>query len=239
MVRFDVLTLFPEFFRGWQSDSIISRAVVAGLVDIHVRNLRDWSNDPKHHKVDDRPYGGGPGMVLKPEPVVEAVEELLTEGPADVVLMSPAGRPFTQRLAEEFSKRPRTIIVCGHYEGYDERIREILRPEEISIGDYVLTGGELPAMVVMDAAIRLIPGALGDPESPICESFATQQLDHPHYTRPEEYRGYKVPEVLISGDHSKIARWRQEQSRKRTAERRPDLMAGPTTKGEAKRVPSQ
>ncbi len=229
-MRVDVLTLFPAFFEPVLSDSILGRARAAGLLDVRLHNLRDWSRDEKHRKVDDRPYGGGPGMVLKPEPVVEAVEDLLAEGPARVLLMTPAGRRFDQEYARSLAAEKRLLIVCGHYEGFDERIREILRPEEVSIGDFVLTGGEIPAMAVIDAVARLIPGVLGDPESSTQDSFSGGLLDHPHYTRPEVYRGLKVPEVLLSGDHARIARWRREQAERRTAERRPDLLAKRTDK---------
>ncbi len=229
-MRVDVLTLFPAFFEPVLSDSILGRARAAGLLDVRLHNLRDWSRDEKHRKVDDRPYGGGPGMVLKPEPVVEAVEDLLAEGPARVLLMTPAGRRFDQEYARSLAAEKRLLIVCGHYEGFDERIREILRPEEVSIGDFVLTGGEIPAMAVIDAVARLIPGVLGDPESSTQDSFSGGLLDHPHYTRPEVYRGLRVPEVLLSGDHARIARWRREQAERRTAERRPDLLAKRTDK---------
>jgi len=229
-MRVDVLTLFPAFFEPVLSDSILGRARAAGLLDVRLHNLRDWSRDEKHRKVDDRPYGGGPGMVLKPEPVVEAVEDLLAGGPARVLLMTPAGRRFDQEYARSLAAEKRILIVCGHYEGFDERIREILRPEEVSIGDFVLPGGEIPAMAVIDAVARLIPGVLGDPESSTQDSFSGGLLDHPHYTRPEVYRGLRVPEVLLSGDHARIARWRKEQAERRTAERRPDLLAKRTDK---------
>ncbi len=222
-MRIDVLTLFPDFFSGVLSDSILQRAQDAGLLTVAVHNLRDWSKDEKHKKVDDRPYGGGPGMVLKPEPVVDAVEQLMAQHPARLLLTTPAGRPFEQSYARELAAETNLLIVCGHYEGYDERIRTLLNPEEISIGDFVLTGGELPAMVVIDAVARLIPGVLGDPASNVEDSFSGELLDHPHYTRPESYRGLTVPEVLLSGDHARIARWRLEQARERTRQRRPDL----------------
>lgn len=222
-MRIDVLTLFPGFFTGILGDSILQRAQDAGLLNVALHNLRDWSRDEKHHKVDDRPYGGGPGMVLKPEPVVEAVEELLSRGPVRLMLTSPTGRTFDQSYARELAGEENIILICGHYEGYDERIRILLSPEEVSIGDYVLTGGELPAMVIIDALARLIPGVLGDPASCAEDSFTGFLLDHPHYTRPESWRGLDVPEVLLSGDHARIARWRLEQAELRTRERRPDL----------------
>ncbi len=223
MLCFDILTLFPSVFDGVLGESILKRAVEAGLVRFRVFDIRDWSSDHKHGKVDDRPYGGGPGMVLMPGPVVESVEQLLGEGPARVFLTSPAGRRFDQAMARELAGEQRIIIVCGHYEGYDERIRDILAPEEVSIGDFVLTGGEIPAMVLVDAVTRLVPGVLGDPASNIEDSFTGELLDHPHYTRPEVYRELRVPEVLLSGDHARIAMWRLAGSEKRTAERRPDL----------------
>jgi tRNA (guanine37-N1)-methyltransferase len=223
MLRFDVLTLFPAFFDGVLGDSILGRAQNAGHIKVRVLNLRDWSRDEKHSKVDDRPYGGGPGMVLKPEPVVEAVDAMRSEGPCHVVLTSPAGRRFDQTVARELAAEERIVIICGHYEGYDERIRTIIRPDEISIGDYVLTGGELAAMVMVDAVSRLIPGVLGDPASSVEDSFTDGLLDHPHYTRPEVFRDLKVPEVLLSGDHARIAEWRKQMAEARTSGRRPDL----------------
>ena len=224
-VRFDVLTLFPAFFEPVLGDSILCRARDANLLSVKVHNLRDWSRDEKHRKVDDRPYGGGPGMVLKPEPVIDAVEDLLSEGPAKVILTTPAGRLFNQPAARGLVSERRMIIICGHYEGFDERIRRFLQPDEISIGDYVLTGGELPALVIIDAVTRLIPGVLGDPASNVEDSFTNELLDHPHYTRPESFRGIRVPEVLISGDHGRIAEWRLRLSEERTRQRRPGAYA--------------
>jgi tRNA (guanine37-N1)-methyltransferase len=192
------------------------------LLDLTIHNLRDYTHD-RHKTVDDRPFGGGPGMVLKPEPVFEAVEKLKSAG-THVVLLSPAGRPFSQAMAREMSQKGHLLLVCGSYEGFDERIRAHLADDELSIGDYVLTNGALPAMVVIDAVARLLPGALGDDESATDESFAVGLLEYPHYTRPAEYRGWKVPEVLLSGNHAEIEKWRREQSRARTAQRRPDLL---------------
>ncbi|MDZ7814803.1 MAG: tRNA (guanosine(37)-N1)-methyltransferase TrmD [Planctomycetota bacterium] len=233
-MRFDILTLFPGFFDGILGDSILKRASEAGHIEVEVHNLPKWSNDPKHHKVDDRPYGGGPGMVIKPEPVVDSVEELTAEEPAHVILTTPVGRPYSQPVARELSKKERLVIVCGHYEGFDERIREELEPDEISIGDYVMTGGELAAMVILDSVSRLLPGVLGDPGSSVEDSFTEELLDHAHYTRPEEYRGRRVPEVLLSGDHAKIAEWRHLSAVERTRSRRPDIYERYTSGGRAK-----
>ncbi len=220
-MRIDILTLFPEMFAGPLSESIIKRARERGLVDIRIHNIRDHTHD-KHRTADDRPFGGGPGMVLKPEPVFECVESELPEG-THLVYMTPQGRPLTQATIEALAGRDAFAVLCGHYEGVDERVREALVDDEISIGDYVLTGGELPAMVLVDAVVRLLPGALGDDESAQQESFADGRLDCPHYTRPESFRGMRAPEVLLSGNHGEIARWRREQAEKRTQERRPDL----------------
>jgi tRNA (guanine37-N1)-methyltransferase len=224
-MRFDVLTLFPEMFEGFLSSSIMKRAIDRGLVEAHIVNFRKYSTD-KHRTVDDMPYGGGGGMVLKPEPLFRAVEDLVTgetERPP-VVLMSPQGTTLTQQKAEQLAKHPRIILMCGHYEGFDERVRQHLVDEEISIGDYVLTGGELPAMVVMDSVIRLIPGVLGNQTSAEDDSFATGLLEYPQYTRPAEFRGMKVPDVLLSGHHQQIEEWRRKESLRRTWERRPDLL---------------
>jgi tRNA (guanine37-N1)-methyltransferase len=224
-VRFDVLTLFPEMFSGFLSSSMIKRAIDRGLVEASLVNFRDYSTD-KHNRVDDTPYGGGGGMVLKPEPVFQAVEALTAT--ADdrplILMMSPQGTPLTQKKAEALARHPRIILLCGHYEGFDERIRRYLVDEEISIGDYVLTGGELPAMVLMDSVIRLLPGVLGNAGSAKEDSFSTGLLEYPQYTRPADFRGWKVPEVLLSGHHAAIERWRREESIKRTLARRPDLL---------------
>jgi tRNA (guanine37-N1)-methyltransferase len=221
-MKIDVLTLFPEMFSGPLDVSIVGRARKAGLLDLRVHNLRDWTHD-RHKTVDDRPFGGGAGMVMKPEPLFEAVEALGRAG-AHVVLLGPAGRPFTQAIARELAQRPRVVLICGSYEGVDERVREGLVDDELSIGDYVLTNGGLPAMVVIDAVTRLLPGALGDEQSAADESFSHGLLEYPHYTRPAEFRGMKVPEVLLSGHHAEIEKWRAAQARRRTAERRPDLL---------------
>ena len=220
-MKIEVLTLFPEMFAGPLDVSMVARARKAGLLDLQIRNLRDWTHD-RHKTVDDRPFGGGPGMVLKPEPIFEAVEALADEQ-THVVMMTPTGRPFTQAVARELAARPHLLFLCGSYEGFDERIRTLVH-DELSIGDYVLTNGGLPAMVVIDAVTRLIPGVLGDDESSQDESFSHGLLEYPHYTRPAEFRGMKVPEVLISGNHAEIERWRREQARLRTKERRPDLL---------------
>jgi tRNA (guanine37-N1)-methyltransferase len=224
-IRFDVLTLFPEMFEGFLQSSIIKKAHEKGLIETKLVNFRDYATD-KHRTVDDTPYGGGGGMVLKPEPLFLAVDDLLKdcdERPP-ILLMSPQGQSFTQRKAEELARHSRLIILCGHYEGYDERIREHLATEEISIGDYVLTGGELPAMVIMDSVSRLIPGVLGNESSAVDDSFSTGLLEYPQYTRPVEFRGYRVPDILLSGHHAKIEKWRREQALRRTWERRPDLL---------------
>ncbi len=216
-----MLTLFPEMFRGPVDVSIVQRARQNGLLDLRVHNLRDYTHD-NYKTVDDRPFGGGPGMVLKPEPIFEAIDALAGEK-TRVILMSPAGRVFEQSTARELSKQEELLLICGAYEGVDERVREELVDDELSIGDYVLTNGALPAMVLIDAVTRLLPGALGDDQSPVDESFSHGLLEYPHYTRPAEYRGLKVPPVLLSGNHAVIEQWRREQARLRTKERRPDL----------------
>jgi tRNA (guanine37-N1)-methyltransferase len=222
-MKIDVLTLFPEMFSGPLDASIVQRARKEGILDLTVHNLRDYAHD-KRRTVDDRPFGGGPGMLLKPEPAFEAVEALA--GPETrVILLSPAGRLFNQALARELAGAGNLLLFCGSYEGFDERIREGLADDEVSIGDYVLTNGALPAMVIIDAVTRLLPGVLGDAESAKEESFSRGLLEYPHYTRPAEFRGMKVPETLLSGNHAEIARWRAEQAELRTAERRPDLAA--------------
>jgi tRNA (guanine37-N1)-methyltransferase len=224
-IRFDVLTLFPEMFSGFLSTSIIGRAREKGLIAAEVIDFRQFSTD-KHRTVDDTPYGGGGGMVLKPEPIFRAVEHLLadeTEKPP-ILLMSPQGERFTQRKAEELARHRRLVLICGHYEGYDERIRQHLATEELSIGDYVLTGGELPAMVVIDCISRLIPGVLGNESAAAEDSFSSGLLEYPQYTRPADFRGWKVPDVLLSGNHRKIEEWRRRESIRRTWERRPDLL---------------
>ena len=221
-MKIDVLTLFPAMFAGPLDESIIKRARQAGLLELQLHQLRDWTHD-RHKTVDDRPFGGGPGMLLKPEPIFEAVESLQREK-TRVILMSPSGRKFDQAIARELAQQEHLLIVTGHYEGFDERIREALADDELSIGDYVLTNGALPAMVVIDTVVRLLPGVLGDDASSSEESFSHGLLEYPQYTRPAEFRGMKVPDVLMSGNHAEIARWRAEQAKLRTKEQRPDLI---------------
>jgi len=235
-MRFDVFTLLPDVFPPYLASSILQRAHQRGLIDVHVHNIRDWTHD-RHHVTDDEPYAGGGGMVMKVEPVFEAVESVL--GPSTsaspgstrqlkaacpIILLTPQGRVFTQKVAAGLSTHPRLALICGRYEGVDERIRAHLATDEISIGDYVLTGGELPAMILIDTVARLIPGVLGNPDGAADDSHASGLLEYPHYTRPPEFRGWKVPDILLSGDHAKIAKWRREQSLLRTLERRPDLL---------------
>lgn len=223
---FEILTLFPEMFEGPFGSSIMKRARERGLIEINLVNIRDFSVN-KHHTVDDAPYGGGAGMVMGPEALFGAVGHAVQRtGPeaSRVVLMCPQGRPFSQDLALSLAGEKRIVLICGHYEGIDERVRETLVTDEVSIGDYVLTGGELPAMVVVDAVARLIPGVLGEAASAEEDSFSTGLLEYPHYTRPREYRGLAVPEVLLSGHHEKIRKWRRRQSLLRTLERRPELL---------------
>ncbi|MDG0871183.1 tRNA (guanosine(37)-N1)-methyltransferase TrmD [Paenibacillus thiaminolyticus] len=263
-MRIDVLTIFPEMCEGVFRSSILGKAQEKGLVTLNAVNFRDYSEN-KHQTVDDYPYGGGGGMVLKPEPIFAAVEAMIAQqaeaertqlreeghtpaadgsdvpnvsnstdglnGPnrlerkrPRVILMCPQGEPFTQAKAEELAQESHLILVCGHYEGYDERIREHLVTDELSIGDYVLTGGELPAMVVTDSVVRLLPGVLGNESSAVTDSFSTGLLEYPHYTRPADFRGWMVPDVLLSGHHAKVEQWRKEQSLRRTVERRPDLL---------------
>jgi tRNA (guanine37-N1)-methyltransferase len=236
-MRIDVLTLFPEMFEGVFGSSILGKAKDRELVSLNTVNFRDFANN-KHNTVDDMPYGGGGGMVLKPEPIFGAVEHVTggpTKGgdcadggdkPSRVILMCPQGTPFTQSKALELAEESHLIFICGHYEGYDERIREFLVTDELSIGDYVLTGGELPAMVVIDAVVRLLPGVLGNELSAVTDSFSDGLLEYPHYTRPAEFRGWPVPDVLLSGHHAEIGKWRRQQSLTRTFTRRPDLLEG-------------
>ena len=228
-VRFDIITIFPGMFSSVVDESILGRAVKSGLVEIQRVDLRDFTED-RHRSVDDRPYGGGPGMVFKPEPVFDAVESVLGEvgSAADAgvrkIILTPQGRRLDQPLLRELSGESRIALLCGHYEGFDERIIEGLGFEEVSIGDYVLSGGELPAMVLIDGVVRLLPGALGHPESSEEESFENGILEYPQYTRPPEYRGMKVPEVLLSGNHAEIEQWRRQQALERTRDRRGDLL---------------
>ncbi|HUY31553.1 MAG TPA: tRNA (guanosine(37)-N1)-methyltransferase TrmD [Pirellulales bacterium] len=224
-MRIDVLTLFPEMFPGYLGQSLLKRAIERGLVDVRLHDIRDWA-EGRHKQVDDRPFGGGPGMVLMVKPMVECVEEVLrsSDEPGRVVLLSPQGRRLNQGLVEDLASRRRLILLCGRYEGFDERIKEILGPDEISIGDFVLNGGEVAAMVVIDAVIRLVPGVLGDERSGNDDSFSGRErlLEFAQYTRPREYRGHEVPEILLSGNHEEIARWRKEQSIARTRRRAAD-----------------
>ena len=223
-MQFDVFTLFPEIFPTYLESSILQRASQRRLIDVRVHNIRTYTHD-RHHTTDDVPYGGGGGMVLKPEPVFEAVESISSQGAGyPIILLTPQGRVFNQSIALELSRHEKIALICGRYEGVDERIRGHLVTDEISIGDYVLTGGELPALILMDAVARLLPGVLGDPDGATDDSHASGLLEYPHYTRPPEYRGESVPEILLSGDHAKIAKWRREQSLLRTLERRPDLL---------------
>lgn len=224
-MRIDVLTLFPEVFEPFLRTSIVGRAVERGLVSVQCTNIRDFA-EGRHKSVDDRPFGGGPGMVLMCQPVFDAISaiEALAELNPLRVMLTPQGEKLTQRAVTELAAEPWIVLICGHYEGFDERIRLGLSAREISIGDYVLSGGEPAAMVLIDAVVRLLPGALGDEASPVDESFSAGLLEYPQYTRPREYRGMTVPEILLSGDHAKIAAWRREQSQLRTQERRPDLL---------------
>jgi tRNA (guanine37-N1)-methyltransferase len=226
-MRIDVLTLFPEMFAGPLQASILGRAIESGFAEIVLHNIRDYAED-KHHVVDDYAFGGGPGMVMKPEPLFAAVEAVSARDAVKghVILLTPQGRLLTQSIGDDLSRRERLILVCGHYEGVDERVRQHLVDDEISIGDYVLSGGELPAMVLIDVVVRRLPGALGSEESLAEESHAAGLLEYPQYTRPAEFRGWQVPEVLLSGHHAQIAAWRRQQSILRTAQRRPDLLAG-------------
>ena len=234
-MRFDILTLFPELFEGVFSQSIVKRALEAGQISIAVHNIRDWALD-KHHITDDTPYGGGGGMVMKVEPIVGAVEALIGadlaaeqtrsgEVQVPVVLLSPAGRLFNQALAHDYEQAGRVVLICGRYEGVDERVSQLVVTDEVSIGDYVLSGGEIPAMVVVEAVTRLVPGVLGDMRAIVQDSHSSGLLEHPHYTRPAEFRGLAVPEELLSGNHARVAAWRKAQSLLRTRQRRPELLA--------------
>jgi tRNA (guanine37-N1)-methyltransferase len=225
-MKIDIVTIFPEMVEAGLAPGVVGRARQSGLLDIVVHNLRDFTTD-KHRVVDDVPFGGGPGMVLKPEPMFVAVETIRDRrgAPDAVLLMAPAGRPFTQADARRLAQLRHLVVLCGRYEGVDERVREHVATEEISIGDYVLSGGELPALVIVDAVSRLVPGVVGDDQSVEEDSFSRGLLDYPHYTRPAEYRGHRVPDVLTSGHHGEIAKWRRQQALRRTAERRPELLA--------------
>lgn len=232
-MQFEVFTLLPEVFSSYLDTSILKRARERGLIDVRVHNIRDYTHD-KHHVTDDTPYGGGGGMVMKPEPVFEAVETVLDINPLrtppepdsniPVILLTPQGRLFNQAVAQELSAHPHIALICGRYEGFDERIREHLVTDEISIGDFVLTGGELPALMLIDAVARLLPDVLGDPTGAQDDSHAMGLLEYPHYTRPPEFRGWRTPEILLSGDHAKIDKWRREQALERTFKKRPDML---------------
>ncbi len=229
-MRFDVLTLFPEIFSGYLSQSLLKLAIDRALVDVRLHNIRDWAQG-KHRVVDDRPFGGGPGMILKVEPVVECVEAVRSQydDPGHLIMLTPQGRRLTQPIVEELAGRRRLVLLAGRYEGFDDRVRQILEPDEISVGDFVLGGGEVAAMVVIDSVVRLVPGVLGDERSPWDDSFSGRDrlLEFGQFTRPREFRGLSVPEVLLSGNHEEIARWRQEQSLQKTQERRADLLKPP------------
>jgi len=230
MLQIDIITIFPDYFREIVDHGILRRARAVGLVEVKAHDLRDWTSD-KHHVVDDRPFGGGDGMVLKPEPIFAAVEALTgysrrEEFPEEtrVILLSPQGRVFTQTLAQDFESAKQIVLLCGRYEGVDERVADALVTDEISIGDYVLSGGEPAAVVVVDSIVRLLPGALGSDTSAVFDSFSEGILDYPHYTRPPEFEGMKVPDVLLSGNHAEIERWRREAALKKTRRNRPDLL---------------
>lgn len=223
-MRFEIFTLLPEVFPSYLQSSILKRALERGLIEVNLHNIRDHTHD-RHHTTDDTPYGGGGGMVMKAPPVFEAVESVLGPTPAcPVILLTPQGRLFNQHIAAALASQPELALICGRYEGFDERIREHLVTDEISIGDYVLTGGELPALLLVDAIARLLPDVLGDPEGAADDSHASGLLEYPHYTRPPVFRGWEVPEVLVSGDHARIEKWRREQSLARTLHKRPDLL---------------
>jgi tRNA (guanine37-N1)-methyltransferase len=224
-MRFDIFSLFPEVFYSYLNTSILQRAQECNAIDVHTHNIRDWAID-KHHTTDDAPYGGGGGMVMKPEPAFTAVIKVLGSPPAcPVILLSPQGRTFTQKIAFELTQYDRLALFCGRYESVDERIRQHLVSDSLSIGDYVLTGGELPALVIIDAVTRLLPGVLGDPQAAIDDSYATGLLEYPHYTRPPQFHGWEVPDVLLSGNHAEIKRWRRHEALRRTLENRPDMLA--------------
>jgi len=224
-MRFDILTLFPGIFTGYLAESLLNKAIERALIEVILHDIRDWAGD-KHDKVDDRPFGGGPGMVLKVEPVVDCVEAVqqMAPRPGHLVMLTPQGRRLNQQIVGQLAQKERILLLCGRYEGFDERIRDILRPDEISVGDFVLNGGEVAAMAVIDTVIRLVPNILGDEQSSKKDSFSTQGLlEHAQYTRPREYRGLKVPPVLLAGNHKEIEEWRRENSELRTRQRRADL----------------
>lgn len=226
-MRFDVLTLFPEIFSGYKTQSILNKAIQREMVSLHVHNMRDWSTE-KHHKIDDRPFGGGPGMVLMVEPVVNCVRSVQEMGdePGQLIMLTPQGRRLDQRFVEELAVMPRLVMLCGRYEGFDQRVSDILQPLEVSIGDYILNGGEVAGMVLVDALVRMIPGVLGDEFSNFDDSFSrgNRMLEYPQFTRPREFEGHSVPEVLLGGNHAEIERWRKQKSLENTANRRSDLL---------------
>jgi tRNA (guanine37-N1)-methyltransferase len=239
MIRFDILSIFPEMFASPFDSSIIKKALEKGLIEVHLHNIRDYAPD-KHRVTDDAPYGGGGGMVMKVEPVDRALASLMPAGDnVLVVLLTPQGEKFNQKIAEEISSYSRIVLICGHYEGVDERVRQYLVDREVSLGDFVMTGGELSAMVVIDTVSRLIPGVLGNYESASSDSFSTGLLEHPHYTRPADYRGWRVPEVLLSGNHREIQEWRRRESLRRTLIRRPDLLEKANLTEEDKKILEQ
>ena len=226
-MRFDILTLFPDMFPGYLSQSLLNKAIEKGIVEVHLHDLRSWTDDP-HRKVDDRPFGGGPGMILMVDPVVRAVEAIqqMADQPAQVILTTPQGKRLNQRYVEELAANQRFLLLCGRYEGFDQRVIDILKPLEVSVGDYILNGGEVAAMVMVDTLVRMVPGVLGHQESSVQDSFSrgNRMLEYPQFTRPREYRGLSVPEILLSGNHPEIEKWRSEQSLLRTKERRSDLL---------------
>jgi len=226
-MRFDILTLFPDMFPGYMSQSLLNKAIENGIVEVHVHNMRDWSTD-KHNKIDDRPYGGGPGMILSVEPVIRCVEAVqkMTDDPGQVIMMTPQGERLCQPTVERLATNSRMILLCGRYEGFDQRVIDILDPLELSIGDYILNGGEVAAMVVVDSLVRMVPGVLGDEQSSWDDSFSrgNRMLEYPQYTRPQTFEGHEVPEILLSGNHKKIEQWRKAQSLAKTKMRRQDLL---------------
>ena len=236
MFRFDVLTLFPGMFESYLAESMLSTAIETGKVGVWLHNIRQWAND-RHGTVDDRPFGGGPGMVMKVDRVVPCVEEVrgMAENPGRLILLTPQGKKWSQRLAEEWAGEERVLLLCGRYEGFDERISDLLEPEEISLGDFVLNGGEVAAMAIIESIIRLLPGVLGDEESAKTDSFSSgnRLLEEPQYTRPREYRGLSVPEILLSGNHQAVDAWREEQRRERTKSRRPDVLNENSREGDS------
>ncbi|MEO1617884.1 MAG: tRNA (guanosine(37)-N1)-methyltransferase TrmD [Planctomycetota bacterium] len=241
-MRFDIVTLFPAIFDGYLTQSLLEKAIRKELVEIHRHDLRDWAADTPHRKVDDRPFGGGPGMLLQVDVTVPCVEDVekLAKTPSRKILLTPQGKRFDQRMAEEFATSERLMLLCGRYEGFDQRVIDILEPEEISVGDFVLNGGEVAAMTIVDGVVRLLPGVLGDELSNVDDSFSrgNRLLEFPQYTRPRDYRGHSVPEVLLSGNHEAIAQWRANQSQIRTQQRRADLLRQPTSDDEVTNKPS-